>query len=92
MAAPTTLTPEQRSLRARAAAYTRWARESGKANAERGQAGLRGKFRREVAAAFPGLAPAELDRRAECAYRAHMAKLALASSRTRSGRREVAGR
>lgn len=78
------LTAEQRTIRARAAAYTRWSRESGRTNALRGQAGLRGRFRREAESAFPGLPPAELDRRADCAYRAHMARLALRSSRVRS--------
>jgi hypothetical protein len=84
--APTTLTPEQRTLRARAAAYTRWSREDTKPNAERGQAGLRAKFRRQIEADHPELPAAELDRRAECAYRAHFTKLALASSKARSSR------
>lgn len=86
LAASTTLTPEQCALRARAAAYTRWSREDGKANAQRAQAGLRAKFRREVAAEHPELSAAELERRAECAYRAHMARLALASSKARRTR------
>jgi hypothetical protein len=85
VAASTTLTPEQRTLRARAAAYSRWAREDGRANAQRAQAGLRDRFRREVEATFPDLTPAELERRAECAFRAHMTRLAFASSKARSG-------
>ena len=44
MAAQTTLTPEQRSLRARIAANTRWSREDPAATAARGQAGLLAKF------------------------------------------------
>lgn len=78
------LTAEQRSIRARAAALTRWSRENGRANAMRGQAGLRGRFRREVEAENPGLPPAELERRTDCRFRAHMAKLALKSSRIRT--------
>lgn len=83
------LTKEERTLRARVAACTRWANEDGKANAERAQRGLRDRFRREVAAKFPKLAPAELERRADSAYRAHMARLALASSRARTRQRST---
>jgi hypothetical protein len=78
-----TLTPEQRSIRARIAALSRWAAEDSKASAERGQKGLRDKFRREIAATFPDLPAAELERRAEAAYRAHMSRLAFASSKAR---------
>ena len=79
-----TLTPEQRTLRARIAANTRWSGESGKANAERGQAGLRARFTRDIRQRFPDLGDAEIARRAENAYRAHMQKLAFRSSKTRS--------
>lgn len=79
-----TLTPEQRSTRARIAAHTRWAAENGKASGERGQRGLRAKFRREIDAKSPGLTDAELDRRAECAYKAHMARLSFAASKARA--------
>lgn len=81
------LTPEQRSLRARIAANTRWSAENGKANAQRAQSGLRAKFRRQVEADSPGLSAAELDRRAEAAYRAHMGRLAFASSKARAARK-----
>jgi hypothetical protein len=86
VAASTTLTAQQRVLRARLAAYERWANEDGKANAQRAQAGLRDRFRREVAERYPDLTEAELDRRADSAYRAHMTRLALASSKARSAR------
>ncbi|MGH3762078.1 hypothetical protein [Actinophytocola sp.] len=77
------LTPEQRSQRARLAALTRWAKENPAATAARGQAGLLARFEREV---DPNneLAPAERTRRAECARKAHMARLALKSSRARA--------
>lgn len=80
------LTPEQRSQRARIAALTRWSNENPKASAIQGQNGLRARFEREVAAKFPDLQPAELARRAEAAYRAHMARLSFASGKVRSAR------
>lgn len=76
------LTPEQRSQRARIAALARWSREDPTPNAQRGQAGLRARFLREVIAEFPGVADAELERRAECRYRQHMASLAFNRSRS----------
>ncbi|MQA79526.1 MAG: hypothetical protein GEV10_13795 [Streptosporangiales bacterium] len=86
MAASKNLTPEQRVLRARIAANTRWSQEDGKANAQRAHAGLRAKFRRQVEAESPGLSDAELERRVDCAYRAHMQRLSFAASRARSNR------
>jgi hypothetical protein len=77
------LTAEQRTIRARLAAHTRWAGEDPAENAARGQAGLRARFDREVREAAPGLTEAEYARRAESAYLAHMAGLALASSKAR---------
>lgn len=84
MPASKTLTPEQRSQRARIAALTRWAAEDPQANAERGQRGLQDRFRREIAESNPGLSAAEIDRRADAAFRAHMARIAFASSKARS--------
>jgi hypothetical protein len=81
------LTPEQRHIRASIAAHTRWSREDPAANAARGQAGLLARFGREVREAEPGLSEAEYTRRAESAYRAHMARLALASSKARGARK-----
>ena len=80
------LTPEQRTLRARIAADTRWSREDPAAAAQRGHAGLLARFDREVREAEPGLSEAEYERRAAAAYRAHMGRLALASSKARSRR------
>jgi hypothetical protein len=77
------LTPAQRSTRARIAANTRWSGENGKANAERAQAGLKAKFVRETRERFPELSEPEIQRRAESAYRAHMQRLALKSSKAR---------
>ena len=81
------LTPEQRHIRASIAAHTRWSREDPAGNAARGQVGLLARFDREVREAEPGLSEAEYSRRAESAYRAHMARLALASSKARAGRK-----
>ena len=76
------LTPEQRSLRARIAANTRWSREDPTENAIRGQKGLRARFLREVDPDNT-LTKAERLRRADAAYRAHMSRLAFASSKAR---------
>jgi hypothetical protein len=78
------LTPEQRSQRAQIAANTRWSREDPRENATRAQAGLLAKFEREAREAEPGLTDAEYARRAECARKAHMQRMAFASSRARS--------
>jgi len=81
------LTPEQRTLRASIAAHTRWSAEDPAANAARGQAGLLAKFEREVRAADPTLPDAEVARRTQSAYRAHMARLSFASSKARGARK-----
>jgi len=81
------LTPEQRTLRASIAAHTRWSAEDPAANAARGQAGLLAKFEREARAAHPTLPDAEVTRRAASARKAHMARLAFASSKARKARK-----
>ncbi|MGH3301874.1 MAG: hypothetical protein ACRDOK_09365 [Streptosporangiaceae bacterium] len=55
MAASTSLTPEQRTLRARNAAFERWSREDPSAAARAGQAGLLAKFDREASSSWPQL-------------------------------------
>jgi len=71
--------PKTRSTLARLAALERWSQEDPTVNAVRGQAGLRAKFLRQVTAdaAARGETPndAELSRRADCAYRAHMIRV-----------------
>jgi hypothetical protein len=86
MAAAKSLSPQQRSIRASIAAHTRWSREDPAATAARGQAGLLARFDREVREAEPGLSEAEYERRAASAYKAHMGRLALASSKARARR------
>jgi hypothetical protein len=83
---PMALTPDQLRLRASIAANTRWSREDPEVNAARGQAGLVAKFEREAREADPDAPDIEIARRAACAYRAHMQRLALASSRARKAR------
>ena len=85
------LTKQQRTLRASKAAYTRWSREDPAANAARGQAGLLARFEREAREADPAASDAEITRRAESARRAHMAGLALASSKARGARKAGRG-
>lgn len=79
------MTPEQRSARARLAALTRWSKEDPVATATRGQRGLIARFEREVDPDGT-LAPAERQRRAEAARRAHMLRLSLKSACARRAR------
>ena len=90
MSGASKLTPTQRTMRARIAANTRWSQESPTATAARGQAGLMAKFVDQV---DPDrvLPEAERNRRAEAARRAHMQKLAFASSKARTGRAPAEG-
>jgi hypothetical protein len=79
------LTAAQRKLRAQLAANTRWSREDPAPTAARGQAGLLARFEREVDPDGT-LSPQERARRTQAALRAHMKRLALASSKARSAR------
>jgi hypothetical protein len=82
------LTPQQRSLRARAAAHTQWAKtEDRTARLARARAVFNSRFEAEV---DPDgrLDPAERARRAEHARKAYFAKLALKSSRARAARQK----
>ncbi|HEY3435752.1 MAG TPA: hypothetical protein VGK41_08870, partial [Solirubrobacterales bacterium] len=90
----TTLTPEQRTLRARVGAYALHAQ--GGTSTKAGTAAFLSRFVREVeeAAAAKGeqLTPTEVERRAQQARRAYFARLALASSRARSGKKKAGAR
>jgi hypothetical protein len=84
------LTPEQRSLRARCAAYVLHSqRDSSELLAAAHQASHVTKFEREV---DPDnvLPPEERARRLESARRAYLTRLALASSRARAERKAAA--
>ena len=80
------MTPGERTLRARAAAYEMHAKHGSRKAAVKGQAALLAKFERQV---DPDglLTPEERRRRALHARRAHMARLALASARSRRANR-----
>lgn len=84
---PDTRPPAERAMAARIAACARWSREDPGPTARRAQAGLRDKFLREVdqVATERGetLTETERQRRADCAYRAHMSRLALRSAKAR---------
>jgi hypothetical protein len=82
------LTPEQRSLRSRMAANTRWSREDGHAGTAAARRGFADRFEREV---DPDglLTPGERAKRAERARKAHMQKLALKSARARTARKQA---
>lgn len=84
-----TLTPEQRTLRARIAANTRWAKH----DPVQGTATMRAKFLdtflAQVDAETPGLPEPERQRRAESLKRAHFQRLALKSAKARSKKRDI---
>jgi hypothetical protein len=77
------LTPAQRSLRSRLAAYSLQAQRDSKETTQAARAAFLNRFEREVDP-DGSLPPAERARRAQAALRAHMTRLALASSRARS--------
>ena len=76
------MTPGERTLCARAAAYEMHAKHGSQKAAIKGQAALLAKFERQVDPEGL-LTPEERRRRAMHARRAHMARLALASARSR---------
>ncbi len=84
LAASVSLTPEQRRLRASLAAHEMHAQHDSREITAGARAGFLAKFLREVDAATPGLPEAERLRRAEHLLRAHMQRLALASSKARA--------
>lgn len=84
LAASVSLSPEQRSLRASLAAHEMHARHDSREVTAYARAGFLAKFLREVEAATPGLPEAERLRRAEHLLRAHMRRLAFASSKARA--------
>jgi hypothetical protein len=89
MAAARNLTTEQLSTRGSIAVNTRWARTGAaerEASGQRGQAGLRARLAREIDPDGT-LGPAELAKRTENAYQAHMKRLAFASSKARAARK-----
>lgn len=84
MAASVSLSPEQRRLRASLAAHEMHARHDSREITANARAGFLTKFLREVDDTTPGLSEAERQRRADHLLKAHMRRLALASSRARA--------
>lgn len=85
--APSSLTPEQRSLRAQIAAGERWGRvptEQRRAATDRCRRSFLDRFLDEVDRENPGLPDGERSKLADAKLRAHMSRLALKSSRSRS--------
>lgn len=83
MAASKTLTPAERTMRAKLAAHARWAKaDDRKAGTAAARAALRLRFEREV---DPDgvLDPAERAKRAKNAHEAHMLRMRLAKARRR---------
>jgi hypothetical protein len=87
---PLSLSPEQRSLRASIAAHSRWAKEDPKIAMVVVRDAYLNSFRYAVDPDLK-LPEDERERRAHAALRAHMAKLALASSRARAKRKANSG-
>lgn len=82
------LTPEQRALRARAAAHAQWAGEPDPtARTEAGREAFLSRFEAQARELHPNGSPELIARSAEHLRKAHMAKLALASSKARAARK-----
>jgi hypothetical protein len=77
------LTPEQRSMRARLAAQSRWSKSDAREGTSKARASFLARFEREVDPDGT-LPPAERARRAEAALKAHMTRMAMRSSTGRS--------
>ena len=86
------LTPEQRTLRARIAAYERHSRGSGVEATEKARAASPGGTAYWLNQVDPGnqLPESERHRRAEAAKRAHFSRLALKSCQARAARKATA--
>jgi hypothetical protein len=78
------LSPEQRSLRASIGAHAQKAKYDSRELTANARAGFRQRFLKQVDAASPDLPESERQRRADHLLKAHMQRLALASSRARS--------
>lgn len=82
------LTPAERTLRAKAAAYTLHSRSDSREITANARAAFRERFARQVDP--DGVLPAaERQRRAECARKAYYAALAAKSARARRLRRQT---
>lgn len=95
MGAATTLTAQERTLRARMAGLTTAALHSGKAMTKPARAGFRAKFEREVEEANPGLRerdPSEFERSVERAKKAFYSGMSKRSWQVRREQQATAAR
>jgi hypothetical protein len=83
----TALSPAERSLRARLAAYAMHARHDARRTSANGRAAFLARFEREVDP-YGRLDPEERRRRAEQARRAYFARLSLAAAKARRSKRQ----
>lgn len=82
-----TMTPAERTLRARAAAYAQWAADPDwSARTSKARAGFEARFDRMVVEKHGQLPPAEHAKYAEAFRRAHFASLAMKSAKARRNR------
>lgn len=87
MAKSTSLTPEERAMRARIAADTRWAIEPDRSKATSpARAGMRRKFELQVDPDGT-MPPAEVERRVNSLMRAHMTRMSLAAAKARRAKK-----
>ena len=80
MAASVSLSPSERSQRARIAAYSQHAKHDPKETTRKARETYRAQFYEWIPEDLP---QAERDRRAEAAFKAHMARLAFLSAKAR---------
>jgi hypothetical protein len=80
------LTPRERALRAQIAANERWSRPDAK-DWRRGP--LWTKFEKDARAADPDASDQVITERVQAMYKAHMARMALASSKVGAARRRA---
>lgn len=78
------LSPEQRSLRASIGGHARAGKYDGREITANARDGFRQRFLKQVDEASPDLPEPERQRRADHLLKAHMQRLALASSRARA--------
>jgi hypothetical protein len=78
------LSAEQRSVRASIGGHTRAGKYDGHEITAKARAGFRQRFLKQVDATSPDLPEPERQRRADHLLKAHMQRLALASSRARA--------
>jgi hydroxymethylpyrimidine/phosphomethylpyrimidine kinase len=84
---PSSLSPGQRSLRASLAAHSLHASRDSREITANARVAFMARFLRQVDATTPNLPEPERLRRAEHLLRAHMQRLALASSKARARRK-----